>query len=163
MLCCVYRLQASKQTRKIQSLGFTLWFLEEEKVKEKVFSSFVFSVPVGMQDLQRDIEQHTESVASVLTLCDVLLHDADACGSDSENDSIQQTTLSLDRRWRNICAMSMERRMRWAARKGWRLCTDSLVYSGWGVLHLPELGLLWLEVNMCLFYLQNWGNVASLV
>uniref|UniRef100_A0A3Q2VHY2 Spectrin repeat containing, nuclear envelope 2b n=1 Tax=Haplochromis burtoni TaxID=8153 RepID=A0A3Q2VHY2_HAPBU len=71
------------------------------------------------QDLQRDIEQHTESVASVLTLCDVLLHDADACGSDSENDSIQQTTLSLDRRWRNICAMSMERRMR--IEETWRL------------------------------------------
>uniref|UniRef100_A0A3P9AVY9 Spectrin repeat containing, nuclear envelope 2b n=1 Tax=Maylandia zebra TaxID=106582 RepID=A0A3P9AVY9_9CICH len=70
------------------------------------------------QDLQRDIEQHTESVASVLTLCDVLLHDADACGSDSENDSIQQTTLSLDRRWRNICAMSMERRM---IEETWRL------------------------------------------
>lgn len=42
MLCCVYRLQASKQTRKIQSLGFTLWFLEEEKVKEKVFFVFCF-------------------------------------------------------------------------------------------------------------------------
>uniref|UniRef100_A0A3Q1IZ46 KASH domain-containing protein n=1 Tax=Anabas testudineus TaxID=64144 RepID=A0A3Q1IZ46_ANATE len=71
------------------------------------------------QDLQRDIEQHTESVASVLTLCDVLLHDADACGSDTENDSIQQTTRSLDRRWRNICAMSMERRMR--IEETWRL------------------------------------------
>ncbi|XP_034530155.1 nesprin-2-like [Notolabrus celidotus] len=71
------------------------------------------------QDLQRDIEQHTESVASVLTLCDVLLHDADACGNDSENDSIQQTTRSLDRRWRNICAMSMERRMR--IEETWRL------------------------------------------
>ncbi|TRY90475.1 hypothetical protein DNTS_015635 [Danionella cerebrum] len=71
------------------------------------------------QDLQRDIEQHTEGVASVLTLCDVLLHDADACGSDGENDSIQQTTLSLDRRWRNICAMSMERRMR--IEETWRL------------------------------------------
>ncbi|XP_031728981.1 nesprin-2-like isoform X3 [Anarrhichthys ocellatus] len=70
------------------------------------------------QDLQRDIEQHTDSVASVLTLCDVLLHDADACG-DSENDSIQQTTRSLDRRWRNICAMSMERRMR--IEETWRL------------------------------------------
>ncbi|MEQ2203400.1 hypothetical protein XENOCAPTIV_029570, partial [Xenoophorus captivus] len=70
-------------------------------------------------DLQRDIEQHSESVASVLTLCDVLLHDADACGSDSENDSIQQTTHSLDRRWRNICAMSMERRMR--IEETWRL------------------------------------------
>ncbi|XP_037652752.1 nesprin-2-like isoform X2 [Sebastes umbrosus] len=71
------------------------------------------------QDLQRDIEQHTESVASVLTLCDVLLHDADACGGDSENDSIQQTTRSLDRRWRNICSMSMERRMR--IEETWRL------------------------------------------
>ncbi|XP_075304834.1 nesprin-2-like isoform X3 [Odontesthes bonariensis] len=69
------------------------------------------------QDLQRNIEQHTESVASVLTLCDVLLHDADACSS--ENDSIQQTTRSLDRRWRNICAMSMERRMR--IEETWRL------------------------------------------
>uniref|UniRef100_A0A3Q3BAP6 Spectrin repeat containing, nuclear envelope 2b n=1 Tax=Kryptolebias marmoratus TaxID=37003 RepID=A0A3Q3BAP6_KRYMA len=71
-----------------------------------------------LQDLQRDIEQHTESVASVLTLCDVLLHDVDACGADSENDSIQQTTRSLDRRWRNICAMSMERRM---IEETWRL------------------------------------------
>ncbi|KAI4804316.1 hypothetical protein KUCAC02_025947, partial [Chaenocephalus aceratus] len=71
------------------------------------------------QELQWDIEQHTESVASVLTLCDVLLHDADACGSDAENDSIQQTTRSLDRRWRNICATSMERRMR--IEETWRL------------------------------------------
>ncbi|XP_068456704.1 nesprin-2-like [Clinocottus analis] len=70
------------------------------------------------QDLQRDIEQHTDSVASVLTLCDVLLRDADAC-CDGENDSIQQTTRSLDRRWRNICAMSMERRMR--IEETWRL------------------------------------------
>ncbi|XP_026133976.1 nesprin-2-like isoform X2 [Carassius auratus] len=71
------------------------------------------------QDLQRDIEQHTDGVASVLTLCDGLLHDADACSSDGEDDSIQQTTLSLDRRWRNICAMSMERRMR--IEETWRL------------------------------------------
>eukprot|EP00066_Takifugu_rubripes_P029030 XP_011618296.1 PREDICTED: nesprin-2-like [Takifugu rubripes] len=71
------------------------------------------------QDLQRDIERHTESVASVLTLCDLLLRDADACGSDSESDSIQQTSRSLDRRWRNICAMSLERRMR--IEETWRL------------------------------------------
>ncbi|KAB5582142.1 hypothetical protein PHYPO_G00183770 [Pangasianodon hypophthalmus] len=71
------------------------------------------------QELQKDIEQHTEGVASVLTLCDMLLHDADACSSDVENDSIQQTTHSLDRRWRNICALSMERRMR--IEETWRL------------------------------------------
>uniref|UniRef100_A0A673M6G5 KASH domain-containing protein n=1 Tax=Sinocyclocheilus rhinocerous TaxID=307959 RepID=A0A673M6G5_9TELE len=71
------------------------------------------------QDLQRDIEQHTERVASVLTLCDVLLHDEDACSSDGENDSIQQTTQRLDQRWRNICSTSLERRLR--IEETWRL------------------------------------------
>ncbi|KAI2571563.1 SYNE2 isoform 20, partial [Pan troglodytes] len=63
------------------------------------------------QDLQRDIEQHSAGVESVFNICDVLLHDSDACANETECDSIQQTTRSLDRRWRNICAMSMERRM----------------------------------------------------
>uniref|UniRef100_A0A8C1XQ72 KASH domain-containing protein n=1 Tax=Cyprinus carpio TaxID=7962 RepID=A0A8C1XQ72_CYPCA len=71
------------------------------------------------QDLQRDIEQHTERVASMLTLCDVLLHDEDACNSDGENDSIQQTTQRLDQRWRNICSTSQERRLR--IEETWRL------------------------------------------
>ncbi|MBN3317201.1 SYNE2 protein, partial [Atractosteus spatula] len=71
------------------------------------------------QDLQRDIEQHSEGVTSVLNLCDVLLHDTDACTSETECDSIQQTTRSLDRRWRNICAMSMERRFK--IEDTWRL------------------------------------------
>uniref|UniRef100_A0A4W5RGE5 KASH domain-containing protein n=1 Tax=Hucho hucho TaxID=62062 RepID=A0A4W5RGE5_9TELE len=73
------------------------------------------------QELQRDIEQHTEGVASVLRLCDILLHDQDACGGggDGENDSIQQTTCSLDQRWRAICAMSLERRLR--IEETWRL------------------------------------------
>ncbi|MGH0176243.1 UNVERIFIED_CONTAM: hypothetical protein FKN15_004424 [Acipenser sinensis] len=64
------------------------------------------------QDLQRDIEKHSTGVASVLNLCEVLLHDCDACATDTECDSIQQATRSLDRRWRNICAMSMERRLK---------------------------------------------------
>ncbi|XP_063145116.1 nesprin-2 [Candoia aspera] len=64
------------------------------------------------QDLQRDIEQHTAGVESVFNICEVLLHDSDACANETECDSIQQTTRSLERRWRNICAMSMERRMK---------------------------------------------------
>uniref|UniRef100_A0A8C0BE69 Spectrin repeat containing nuclear envelope protein 2 n=1 Tax=Buteo japonicus TaxID=224669 RepID=A0A8C0BE69_9AVES len=55
------------------------------------------------QDLQRDIEQHTAGVESVFNICEVLLHDSDACANETECDSIQQTTRSLDRRWRNIC------------------------------------------------------------
>lgn len=65
------------------------------------------------QDLQRDIEKHSTGVASVLNLCEVLLHDCDACATDAECDSIQQATRSLDRRWRSICALSMERRLKY--------------------------------------------------
>ncbi|XP_075699878.1 nesprin-2 isoform X2 [Rhinoderma darwinii] len=64
------------------------------------------------KDLQKDIEVHSPGVASVLNICERLLHDTDACANETECDSIQQTTRSLDKRWRNICAMSMERRMR---------------------------------------------------
>ncbi|XP_075282973.1 nesprin-2 isoform X3 [Opisthocomus hoazin] len=71
------------------------------------------------QDLQQDIEQHTAGVESVFNICEVLLHDSDACANETECDSIQQTTRSLDRRWRNICAMSMERRMK--IEETWRL------------------------------------------
>ncbi|XP_015245715.1 PREDICTED: LOW QUALITY PROTEIN: nesprin-2-like [Cyprinodon variegatus] len=65
------------------------------------------------QDLQRDIEQHTEGVASVLSLCDTLLHDDDAAGGfEAESDSLQETSRSLDQQWRTICALALERRLR---------------------------------------------------
>ncbi|XP_073726049.1 nesprin-1 isoform X5 [Misgurnus anguillicaudatus] len=71
------------------------------------------------QELQKDIEKHSTGVASVLNLCEVLLHDCDACATDVECDSIQQATRTLDRRWRTICAMSMERRLK--IEETWRL------------------------------------------
>ncbi|GCB70645.1 hypothetical protein scyTo_0005735, partial [Scyliorhinus torazame] len=74
---------------------------------------------VEQQELQRDIEKHSTGVASVLNLCEVLLHDCDACATETECDSIQQATRNLDRRWRNICAMSMERRLK--IEETWRL------------------------------------------
>ncbi|XP_069017780.1 nesprin-2a isoform X4 [Embiotoca jacksoni] len=65
------------------------------------------------QELQRDIEQHTEGVASVLSLCDVLLRDGDAGGgTEAESDSLQETSRSLDQRWRTICALALDRRLR---------------------------------------------------
>uniref|UniRef100_A0A671Q6F1 Nesprin-1-like n=1 Tax=Sinocyclocheilus anshuiensis TaxID=1608454 RepID=A0A671Q6F1_9TELE len=71
------------------------------------------------QDLQRDIEKHSTGVASVLNLCEVLLHDCDACATETECESIQQATRGLDRRWRNICAVAMERRLK--IEETWRL------------------------------------------
>ncbi|XP_076155328.1 nesprin-1 isoform X4 [Alosa pseudoharengus] len=81
------------------------------------------------QELQKDIEKHSTGVASVLNLCEVLLHDCDACATDGECSSIQQATRTLDRRWRSICALSMERRMR--IEETWRLWQKFLEdYSG---------------------------------
>uniref|UniRef100_A0A3Q1J6U1 KASH domain-containing protein n=1 Tax=Anabas testudineus TaxID=64144 RepID=A0A3Q1J6U1_ANATE len=72
------------------------------------------------QELQKDIEQHTEGVASVLSLCDVLLRDEDAAGgTEVESDSLQETSRSLDQRWRTICAMALDRRLR--IEETWRL------------------------------------------
>uniref|UniRef100_A0AAY4B6K7 KASH domain-containing protein n=1 Tax=Denticeps clupeoides TaxID=299321 RepID=A0AAY4B6K7_9TELE len=130
-LVCVFRVRKLKETlvtvqqldKNMSNLRTWLSRIEAELAKPVVYgvchSDEIQRKLAEHQDLQRDIEQHSEGVASVLTLCDVLLHDADACGSDLENDSIQQTTHSLDRRWRNICAMSMERRMR--IEETWRL------------------------------------------
>ncbi|CAG03762.1 unnamed protein product, partial [Tetraodon nigroviridis] len=85
------------------------------------------------QELQRDVEQHAEGVAAVVTLCRLLLHDADPCGSDAQDDSIQQTTRSLEQRWRNICARSAERGMR--IEETWRLWSkfldDHASFEGW--------------------------------
>ncbi|XP_037606336.1 nesprin-2-like isoform X2 [Sebastes umbrosus] len=72
------------------------------------------------QELQRDIEQHTEGVASVLSLCDVLLRDEDAAGgTEAESDSLQETSHSLDQRWRAICTLALDRRLR--IEETWRL------------------------------------------
>lgn len=69
---------------------------------------------MSVQELQRDIQQHTEGVESVLSLCDALLCDEDAAsGAELEGDSLQETSHSLDQRWRTICALALDRRLRW--------------------------------------------------
>lgn len=71
-------------------------------------------VRVSVQELQRDIQQHTEGVEAVLSLCDVLLRDEDAAGAtELEGDSLQETSRSLDQRWRTICTLALDRRLRW--------------------------------------------------
>ncbi|XP_061668449.1 nesprin-2 [Syngnathoides biaculeatus] len=72
------------------------------------------------QELQKDIEQHTEGVTSVLNLCDLLLKDKNVAGAiEVESDSLQETSHSLDQRWRTICAMALDRRLR--IEETWRL------------------------------------------
>ena len=65
-----------------------------------------------LQDLQHDIERHSPGVGSVLNLCEVLLHDSDACPSDIEFNGLQTAMKNLERRWRNICQLAPEMRAR---------------------------------------------------
>lgn len=59
------------------------------------------------------MEQHAEAVASVLSLCGVLLQDEDAAaGTQAETDSLQETSHSLDQRWTTICTLALDRRLR---------------------------------------------------
>lgn len=51
----------------------------------------------------------------MLSLCDALLRDEDAAGGAAEpgGDSLQETSRSLDQRWRTICTLALDRRLRW--------------------------------------------------
>ncbi|XP_069866547.1 nesprin-1 isoform X15 [Dipodomys merriami] len=129
--CDVTRVKKLKETlvavqqldKNMSSLRTWLAHIESELAKPIVYDSCnseeIQKKLNEQQELQRDIEKHSTGVASVLNLCEVLLHDCDACATDAECDSIQQATRNLDRRWRNICAMSMERRLK--IEETWRL------------------------------------------
>ena len=71
------------------------------------------------QDIQKDIEKHSTGVASVSNLCEVLLRDTDACPTSIEANAIEHAMKTLEKRWRNICALSMERRLK--IEETWRL------------------------------------------
>uniref|UniRef100_S4RZR6 KASH domain-containing protein n=1 Tax=Petromyzon marinus TaxID=7757 RepID=S4RZR6_PETMA len=51
--------------------------------------------------------------------CGALLQDCDACAGKAESEGLSQATRGLERRWRNICATAMERRLR--IEDTWRL------------------------------------------
>ncbi|XP_030855588.1 nesprin-1 isoform X2 [Strongylocentrotus purpuratus] len=71
------------------------------------------------EELHKDITRHSSGVASVLNLCEVLLHDQDACSTDADCEAIRTATQTLDQRWHNICTLSAERKMR--IEETWRL------------------------------------------
>ncbi|KAJ8353191.1 hypothetical protein SKAU_G00207580 [Synaphobranchus kaupii] len=64
----------------------------------------------SMQDIQRDIEEQSVGMESVLSLSAAMLQDCDVCDTDTQFDSIQQASRTLEQRWRNVQAASSERR-----------------------------------------------------
>ncbi|KAJ8399443.1 hypothetical protein AAFF_G00411550 [Aldrovandia affinis] len=85
------------------------------------------------QDLQKDIEEHSTGMESVLSLCEAMLQDCDMCATDAEFNSIHQSTHNLDQRWRNVRKASTERR-RWIEETGslWeRFLEDFSRFEDW--------------------------------
>ncbi|KAH9507313.1 Nesprin-1 [Bulinus truncatus] len=62
------------------------------------------------KDLQKEIEGRSAGVSAVLNLCEVLLHDTDACPTEVEFTALQHAMKTLQRRWKNICTLSPQRR-----------------------------------------------------
>ncbi|XP_048737335.2 nesprin-1-like isoform X3 [Ostrea edulis] len=91
------------------------------------------------KELQKDVELHSAGVGSVLNLCEVLLHDSDACPTEVEFSALQSAMKNLDRRWRQICQICPERRI-WIE-ETWNIWekvrTDCSYFENW--LHDTEL------------------------
>lgn len=45
----------------------------------------------------------------MLNLCEVLLHDSDACPTEVEFTDLQTAMKNLDRRWKRICQICPDR------------------------------------------------------
>ena len=87
------------------------------------------------QAVSRDVETHGASVASVLSLCEVLLHDPDACPGTSESTAIEHARDTLQTRWKNICTLATERKLR-----------------------IEETGRLWQTFDQDYDRLMDWMN-----
>ncbi|XP_032872449.1 nesprin-2-like, partial [Amblyraja radiata] len=106
--------------REMNCLRSWLAHMESELSKPLVYSicddQEIERKLAEQQELQREIEQRSAGVASVLRLCDGLLEEGEA---EAECDGLQHGSRSLQRRWRNVCSMAVERRMR--IEETWRL------------------------------------------
>lgn len=83
-------------------------------IMTKVQMNIESKICTFVQELQSDIEHHSAGVGSVLNLCEVLLHDTDACPTQMEFSALQDAMKNLDKRWRHICQLSPDRRARYA-------------------------------------------------
>lgn len=51
-------------------------------------------------------------VSSVVNLCDVLSRDCDACPTAAETAAVTAARTSLEKRWKNVCDLCLQRKQR---------------------------------------------------
>ena len=104
LFVCVFQKQLSEECAYTGTTAITISFQSTHKHSR--------SSVIAFQEIQQDIDQHSTEVTSVLTLCEDLLKDADACYTEKQADSLRDTKKTLDQQWRHISEKCQERRTR---------------------------------------------------
>lgn len=93
---------------------------------------------------QREIEKQSSNVGEVLNLCDMLLSDVDTWKAQFNTDTLSLAVQNLDRRWKNVCSLSAERKRR--IHSTWELLQEVLIttnaQSKWITEHEKDLDKL---------------------
>ncbi|KAJ8291164.1 hypothetical protein GJAV_G00022150 [Gymnothorax javanicus] len=85
------------------------------------------------EDIQKDIEEHRESMESVLSFCEALLQDGYLCENKTQFDTIEQASRTLKQRWSNVLTASSERmKLIKETRSLWqKFMEDFSCFDGW--------------------------------
>ncbi|PSN34718.1 hypothetical protein C0J52_20229 [Blattella germanica] len=101
---------------RIAELRAWLYQVEAQLVQPLVFETcskeVVESKLKEHEELQKTIERKSSDIADVLNLCELLLTDCEACKTTLNTDSISAATESLEKRWKNVCGLSAEKKQR---------------------------------------------------
>lgn len=115
---------------KIHDLKITMHGLEERVVQIRVWLHGIeleLSKPLRFEStansafdkvihdnekIQRSIEKESGNIGEVLNLCEILVNDMTTWGANIDINPLSTAVESLERRWKNVCCASAERKHR---------------------------------------------------
>lgn len=101
---------------RISAMKTWLYTMEVKIAEPIVFeSASQYVIGERLQDhdkLQRAIESECSNVGEVLNLCEMLLSDVDTWKAHFNTTTLTIATENLERRWKNVCSQSAERKRR---------------------------------------------------
>lgn len=110
------KLTMTRLEERIAAIRAWLYQMEVSLSKPLVYAS---STNVSFEQLihehekyQRAIEKESSNVGEVLNLCEMLLSDVDAWKAHFNTETLTTSVHSLERRWKNVCNLSANRKRR---------------------------------------------------
>lgn len=139
------RYLCKSQSKKIHDLKLTVQRLEERiaQIRSWLYTMEAnMSTPLTFESAaeeslrkankaydvhQREIEKQSSNVGEVLNLCEMLLSDVDTWKAQFNTDTLTLAVQNLDRRWKNVCSLSDERKRR--IHSTWKSLQELLVVA----------------------------------